>query len=857
MNAAATGMRLVLLVIISANFKSYCTFDSEYQSADLTNDGNTVLLGGLFPVHSGPDCNKLEDDHVQLVESMAHTVDLINRNSSLLPGIRLVFTIKDSCSSSPKALTEAFDFVQRATSLSCNSSNSSGSAGGTDLSVSGVVGAHYSRVSIDLANLLRLYQIPQISYISTADVLGDKSRFDYFFRTVPPDSLQSRALADIIIQFNWTYIFALYSDDDYGNGGIDALLKHLEAHNKTDICIASKIPLSVKPHSSEYDNALKLMSREYYRNASVAVLFGHLQAAEGMMEAIERAFKIGEDTFYKKLLWLGTDSWGDSLPAKYHHIPGGVLSVIPRAAKYRTFDQYFTSLRPENHSNCWFQELWGCNASNECTPRNSSSYVYKQASHLTLVSDAVMAFAHAIHGLVSERCPNLTLCDEILERRSTGVSVNGSLLRDQLFNISFVGYSENRITFNRDGEEKGVFDIKNLKRSDTTPNTFETIGIWDNELLLMQDIDWPTGSAPESVCSTNCSVGNQRNYIAETRCCWSCSLCLSENSISDGNSQCRPCEKGTMPDKQKGKCIPIPIAYLQVSNAWSILFLILTSIGLLTTLVTIAVFLICHNHKVIKASSREVSIVLLLGLVLCYISPAFFLIKPSAAICASRRFIVGFSFAVSFSSLLIKTNRIYRIFNQKNLDPTKPPRFTSPKAQVLMTFGLVCIQGLAAAVWLAVEHPSTVIIYGLNTATLKCSESEVSYIAISLGYNFILLVLSTYNAFLARKVPENFNEARYINITLYSLCIIWLASITTYFATLKLGPTFQAGSLMAAIILSAATILGCIFVPKVILLLSMCKKKEKKSQTFWSFTQKEVTTKHTEANDVQLNKVRL
>ena len=43
-----------------------------------------------------------------------------------------------------------------------------------------------------MANLLRLFKIPQISYASTSAALSDKGRFEFFARTVPPDNLQVR-----------------------------------------------------------------------------------------------------------------------------------------------------------------------------------------------------------------------------------------------------------------------------------------------------------------------------------------------------------------------------------------------------------------------------------------------------------------------------------------------------------------------------------------------------------------------------------------------------------------------------------------------------------------------------------------
>jgi hypothetical protein len=65
---------------------------------------------------------------------------------------------------------------------------------------------------------------------------------------------------------------------------------------------------------------------------------------------------------------------------------------------------------------------------------------------------------------------------------------------------------------------------------------------------------------------------------------------------------------------------------------------------------------------------------------------------------------------------------------------------------------------------------------------LQC-KTQNTFLAISLFYNVILVVLCTTFAVKTRKIPENFNEARFIGFTMYSICVIWLAFIPIYFGT--------------------------------------------------------------------------
>ena len=74
---------------------------------------------------------------------------------------------------------------------------------------------------------------------------------------IPPDSLQARVIADIIILFKWTFVFMLYSDDAHGSGGIEALIENLNLHEKSTICTETKIPLSVTASSQDYYKAYR------------------------------------------------------------------------------------------------------------------------------------------------------------------------------------------------------------------------------------------------------------------------------------------------------------------------------------------------------------------------------------------------------------------------------------------------------------------------------------------------------------------------------------------------------------------------------------------------------------------------
>lgn len=65
---------------------------------------------------------------------------------------------------------------------------------------------------------------------------------------------------------------------------------------------------------------------------------------------------------------------------------------------------------------------------------------------------------------------------------------------------------------------------------------------------------------------------------------------------------------------------------------------------------------------------------------------------------------------------------------------------------------------------------------------LKCRAKGKSFI-ISLVYNMILITTCTVYAIKTRKIPENFNESKFIGFTMYTTIVIWMAFVTMFFGT--------------------------------------------------------------------------
>lgn len=140
----------------------------EHAAARIDGD---VILGGLFPVHnkglgtasSAASCGgEIQPDRgIQRLEAMLFTIDHINKNPSVLPGVRLGAHVLDTCSRDTYSLDQALEFVRASLNVfdpalfRCGDGTSPVLAGGQPEPVIGVVGGSYSSVSIQVTFIHR------------------------------------------------------------------------------------------------------------------------------------------------------------------------------------------------------------------------------------------------------------------------------------------------------------------------------------------------------------------------------------------------------------------------------------------------------------------------------------------------------------------------------------------------------------------------------------------------------------------------------------------------------------------------------------------------------------------------------
>ncbi|MGH0148481.1 UNVERIFIED_CONTAM: hypothetical protein FKN15_013516 [Acipenser sinensis] len=326
-------------------------------------DGD-IIIGALFSVHHQPPAEKVperkcgevrEQYGIQRVEAMFHTLDRINSDPTLLPNITLGCEIRDSCWHSSVALEQSIEFIRDSLisirdendgSRWCLDGSTSYLPPRTKKPIAGVIGPGSSSVAIQVQNLLQLFNIPQIAYSATSIDLSDKTLFQYFLRVVPSDTLQARAILDIVKRYNWTYVSAVHTEGNYGESGMEAFK---ELATQEGLCIAYSDKIYSNAGEKHFDRLLRKL-RERLPKARVVVCFCEGMTVRGLLMAMRRLGVAGE-----------FDGWADrdEVIEGYEQEAVGGITMKLKSPEVMSFDDYFLKLRLDtNIRNPWFPEFW-------------------------------------------------------------------------------------------------------------------------------------------------------------------------------------------------------------------------------------------------------------------------------------------------------------------------------------------------------------------------------------------------------------------------------------------------------------------------------------------------------------------
>ncbi|XP_041439319.1 vomeronasal type-2 receptor 26-like [Xenopus laevis] len=276
---------------------------------------------------------------------------------------------------------------------------------------------------------------------------------------------------------------------------------------------------------------------------------------------------------------------------------------------------------------------------------------------------------------------------------------------------------------------------------------------------------------------------------------------------------CLKCPIYEWPNNEKTMCIEKQTEFLSYEgDSLTLVFIVLSVVSLLLVTVIIGIFISFRDTPVVKANNRNLSFILLFSIKLSFLSVFLFLGRPSDITCILRQTSFGISFSIAMSSVLAKTIMVCIAF--KASKPNSPWRkWLGVKITYFIVIICSFIQFLISGIWLIISPPfmELNILSEPGKIIIQCNEGSVIAFYIVLSYMGLLASVSFIVAFLARTLPDSFNEAKYITFSMLLFCSVWITMIPAYLST---KGKYMVAVEIFAIISSSCGLLFCIFLTK-------------------------------------------
>ncbi|XP_031758665.1 vomeronasal type-2 receptor 26-like [Xenopus tropicalis] len=378
------------------------------------------------------------------------------------------------------------------------------------------------------------------------------------------------------------------------------------------------------------------------------------------------------------------------------------------------------------------------------------------------------------------------------------------------------------MSFKANGDPPAQFDIVKWLFLNDGSTVSRKVGSFDesneeNQLYINSSADLWSPNFPEmprSLCSEPCSPGYRKSKIeGEPPCCYDCVQCGDgEMSNTTDAVTCVKCPEDQKSNRQKTDCVPKALNYLSYMDTLGASLASAAIILFITASVVLGIFVKYWDTPIVRASNRNLSCLLLISLMLCFLCTLLFIGRPTKIFCLVRQAAFGIIFIISVSTVLAKTLTVIIAFNATK-PGSKLKKYVGTQLAIFIVSACSLCVTLICVVWMASSppFPEADTYSETDTIILLCNEGSVTFFFCIIGYIGTLALLSFIAAFLAKDFPDRFNEAKNITFSMLGFCSVWGAFVPAYLSSK--GSRMVAVEIFA-ILSSSAGLLICIFAPK-------------------------------------------
>ncbi|XP_070537151.1 extracellular calcium-sensing receptor-like [Ptychodera flava] len=284
-----------------------------------------------------------------------------------------------------------------------------------------------------------------------------------------------------------------------------------------------------------------------------------------------------------------------------------------------------------------------------------------------------------------------------------------------------------------------------------------------------------------------------------------------------GAAFCTTCPDGYWSNSEKSACIEKILDYIKWTSTSGIILEVLVAIGVTLTLLCSGAFIYHRHTPIIKACNRELSYLMLIFLLCCYVGCLAYLGLPSGILCTIR-IANGIAYTGCVAILFVKTQRLVSIFNARLSSSLIQRKLAGLKYQFLTVLTFVFVHVALVVITHMLAPPIVERNTKISTTKtyVQCTPTSDGFALSTSIYTWVLAGVCLFFAFRARKLPNNFNEAKFITFAMFMYFSVWSIYYPVSFWTYG---QLKALSQAIVIFVSSTFILVCIFLPKFYIIL--------------------------------------